>query len=47
LFSVDNVGGWINHLSFEENGNYLLVLPHSNHLKLYSIFEKDGRLDAK
>jgi actin related protein 2/3 complex, subunit 1A/1B len=39
LFTVDNLGGWVNHVSFQDNGASLLVLPHSNHFKLYEIAE--------
>lgn len=39
LFSIDNLGGWINHVSFQNNGTTLLVLPHTNHFKLYEIGE--------
>lgn len=42
LFSVEDVGGWVNHLSFELNGSFLLVLPHSTHFRLYDIAE-DGK----
>ncbi len=37
LFTVENLGGWINYVSFENNGTSLLVLPHTNHLKVYDI----------
>lgn len=37
LFTVENVGGWVNYLSFQNNGSSLLVLPHSNHFKIYDI----------
>jgi aromatic ring-cleaving dioxygenase len=37
LFTVENVGGWVNYLSFQNNGSSLLVLPHSNHIKIYDI----------
>ena len=37
VFSIENLGGWINYISFENNGSSLLVLPHTNHLKIYEI----------
>lgn len=39
LFTVENLGGWINHVSFQRNGGVLLVLPHTNHFKIYEIAE--------
>lgn len=39
LFTVENLGGWINHVSFENAGTSLLVLPHTNHFKVYDIAE--------
>ena len=37
LFTIENVGAWVNHISFEDNGNSLLILPHSNHIKVLEI----------
>lgn len=39
LFSIENLGGWINHVSFHNNGSNLLVLPHTNHFKVYEVAE--------
>jgi len=39
LYSVENLGGWINYISFENNGSHLLVIPHTNHVKLYELAE--------
>lgn len=39
LFTVENLGGWVNYVSFENGGASLLVLPHTNHLKVYDIAE--------
>ncbi len=30
---------WINHVSFENNGKKLLVIPHSSHIKLFDVIE--------
>jgi len=37
IFTIDNLGGWINHVSFENKGNKLLVIPHHNHIKVFEI----------
>lgn len=37
IFSIENVGGWINHISFENNGTSLLILPHHNHIKVIDL----------
>ena len=37
LLSIDNLGGWVNHVSFENNGASLLIIPHSNHIKVLEI----------
>ena len=47
LFTIDNAGGWINHLSFELNGSFLLVLPHSNHFQLYDVAEEGKAIRMK
>ena len=47
LFTIEDIGGWVNHLSFELNGSFLLVLPHSNHFKIFDIADQGGKLDAK
>lgn len=39
LFEIADVGGWINHISFELGGSFLLVLPHSNHVKLFDVID--------
>jgi hypothetical protein len=39
LYSVENLGGWLNYISFENNGSQLLVIPHTNHIKLYELAE--------
>ena len=39
ILSIDNLGGWINHVSFENNGSTLLIVPHTNHIKLLEIGE--------
>lgn len=44
LFSIEDVGGWVNHVSFELNGSFLLVLPHTNHIKVFDIIENQGKL---
>ena len=41
IYSVDNLGGWINYISFENNGNSLLVLPHLNHIKVLDIADNE------
>lgn len=47
LFQVEDVGGWVNHVSFELNGSFLLVLPHTNHFKLYDIVDNGGKVVTK
>ena len=47
LVSIDDVGGWVNHLSFELNGAFLLVLPHSNHFKVFDIIDEHGKIGLK
>lgn len=47
LLHIEDLGGWVNHLSFELNGSFLLVLPHSNHFKIYDIADQGGKVDAK
>ena len=41
------MGGWVNHLSFELNGSFLLVFPHSNHFKVYDIVDQNGKVETK
>jgi hypothetical protein len=47
LFSIEDIGGWVNHLSFELNGSFLLVLPHTNHFKIYDIVDNGGKVGTK
>ena len=50
MLSIEDVGGWVNHVSFEKNGNGLLVFPHINHFKFYQIQESNsekGKIDSK
>jgi hypothetical protein len=42
LFTIENLGGWINHVSFQNNGNALLVIPHTNHIKLFEVAESQN-----
>jgi actin related protein 2/3 complex, subunit 1A/1B len=37
LFTLENVGGWINYISFENNGSNVLILPHLNRIKILHI----------
>jgi hypothetical protein len=43
LYSIDrifeNMNVWINHVSFENNGKKLLVIPHSSHIKVFDVVE--------
>ena len=39
LYTFENLGGWINFVSFQNSGNSLIVLPHTNHIKIYEIAE--------
>ncbi len=41
IFSIESLGGWINYISFENNGSNLLVLPHTNHIKIYEIADHE------
>lgn len=47
LFNIEDIGGWVNHVSFELNGSFLLVLPHTNHLKVFDIADNGGKLESK
>lgn len=47
VFTIEDVGGWVNHLSFELNGSFLLVLPHSTHFRLYDIAEEGKGLKSR
>ena len=42
LFSIDNLGGWINHISFQNNGSSLLVIPHHNHIKVFDVADNQS-----
>ena len=44
---IEDVGGWVNHLSFELNGSFLLVFPHSNHFKVFDIADDGGKVGLK
>lgn len=39
LFTIDNLGGWINDISFQNNGSSLVVIPHHNHIKVFDVAE--------
>jgi len=41
LFTTENMGGWINFVSFQNAGSSLIVLPHTNHIKIYDIAENE------
>ena len=47
LVTIDDVGGWVNHLSFELNGSFLLTLPHSNHFKVFDIIDEHNKIGLK
>ena len=47
LADIDDVGGWVNHLSFELNGSFLLALPHSNHFKVFDIIDEQNKIGLK
>ena len=47
LVVIEDVGGWVNHLSFELNGSFLLVFPHSNHFKVFDIADEGGKVGLK
>jgi actin related protein 2/3 complex subunit 1A/1B len=47
LFQIEDVGGWVNHVSFELGGSFLLVLPHSNHFKLFDVADNAGKVETK
>jgi hypothetical protein len=47
LVVIEDIGGWINHLSFELNGSFLLTLPHSNHFKVYDVIDHQGKAELK
>lgn len=47
LYAIDDVGGWVNHLSFELNGSFLLILPHNTEFRLLDIGESGKGLQAK
>lgn len=46
IYSIENLGGWINYVSFENNGTSLLVIPHTNHVKVYDITESQNIVAA-
>ena len=47
LVVMEDIGGWVNHLSFELNGSFLLVFPHSNHFKVFDIADEGGKVGLK
>ena len=37
LVVIEDISGWVNHLSFELNGSFLLIFSHSNHFKVFDL----------
>lgn len=46
LYTIENLSGWVNHISWELNGSFLLILPHSNHIKILDVADQQGKVAA-
>ena len=47
LVVIEDISGWVNHLSFELNGSFLLIFSHSNHFKVFDLADDGGKVNMK